>query len=346
MDNNFQLASREWINSICIPRNSEEKLGESIEIIEKLDIISLKKSTAKYVILGAAEDIGPRANLGRAGADSAFLPAMKKLLNMQSNEYLKGSELLLLGQFNFEDLMQESEGLDSKQPKDLKKLRQLTEIIDERIHPIVQMLVEAGKVPILIGGGHNNSYPLLKGLATAQKILNPEKPMGVNCINLDPHADFRELEGRHSGNGFSYAHEKEYLKKYSIIGMHESYNSQIMLDKLNKAGFYHASFEDIFIRKKWGFKQAIQTAIQKVKENAFGLELDLDSIENIASSAETPCGVNSRAARFYIGFAAQYKNCSYLHIAEGAPSLKPGSEDNVGKLIAYLICDFVKSNRE
>jgi formiminoglutamase len=39
----------------------------------------------------------------------------------------------------------------------------------------------------------------------------------VNAINFDAHSDFRILEGRHSGNGFSYAYEEGFLKKYFIL---------------------------------------------------------------------------------------------------------------------------------
>src|SRR5690606_4601893 len=183
--------SKQWVDELYTPRQGEEKIAQSIEICEELSIEKLKNIAAKYVILGAAEDIGPRANLGRAGADSAFLPAIQKLLNMQSNEYLRGNELLLLGQFDLEDLMLESKKLDSSKSQDLERLRELTQELDERIYPVVQLLIEAGKIPILIGGGHNNSFPLLKGLALAMKKLKPSDEMGVNCINLDPHADFR-----------------------------------------------------------------------------------------------------------------------------------------------------------
>jgi formiminoglutamase len=41
----------------------------------------------------------------------------------------------------------------------------------------------------------------------------------VNAINFDAHSDFRILEGRHSGNGFSYAYEEGFLKKYFIFYM-------------------------------------------------------------------------------------------------------------------------------
>jgi formiminoglutamase len=48
----------------------------------------------------------------------------------------------------------------------------------------------------------------------------------VNAINFDAHSD-RILEGRHSGNGFSYAYEEGFLKKYFIFGLHENYTSKV-----------------------------------------------------------------------------------------------------------------------
>jgi formiminoglutamase len=39
----------------------------------------------------------------------------------------------------------------------------------------------------------------------------------TGAINFDAHSDFRILEGRHSGNGFSYAYEEGFLKKYFIL---------------------------------------------------------------------------------------------------------------------------------
>jgi formiminoglutamase len=52
-------------------------------------------------------------------------------------------------------------------------------------------------------------------------------------------------------------------------------------------------------------------------------------------------------ARQYINLcAAQSKPC-YLHIAEGATRLADGrTDESTGKLISYLVSDFVKSNSE
>ena len=67
---------------------------------------------SRFAIVGVPEDIGVRANLGRAGARdgwAAFLPAFAA---MQSNATLRGEGVVLLGHVEVGDLMEraESEG--------------------------------------------------------------------------------------------------------------------------------------------------------------------------------------------------------------------------------------------
>ena len=88
---------------------------------------------------------------------------------------------------------------------------------------LIFKIVSAGKTPIVIGGGHNNAYGNIKGTSLA---LN--KP--INVINFDAHTDFRALEGRHSGNGFSYAFQEGFLNNYFIFGIHENYSSKAVLN--------------------------------------------------------------------------------------------------------------------
>ncbi|MFW1410820.1 hypothetical protein ACEWAY_23085, partial [Vibrio parahaemolyticus] len=52
------------------------------------------------------EDIGVKANGGIGGADSAWLPFLKAFLNIQSNDFLEGSDILLLGHFDFSAIEQ------------------------------------------------------------------------------------------------------------------------------------------------------------------------------------------------------------------------------------------------
>ena len=45
-------------------------------------------------------------------------------------------------------------------------------------------------IPMVIGGGHNNSFPLLK--AVSQTLGYPQ---GIACLNCDAHADFQAVGG-------------------------------------------------------------------------------------------------------------------------------------------------------
>ena len=210
-------------------RSGEIKFGEKMLTVPKqTDPISfLKKCDAKYVLFGIPEDIGVKANYGRTGAASAWDSAIKSIANIQHNRFCKGSQLLVLGQLNVSEEMAESQHLDFNSDDDRKRLNQLVNKIDKEVSHIVCKIVKAGKIPIIIGGGHNNAYGNIKGSALAYG-----KP--VNAINFDAHSDFRILEGRHSGNGFSYAYEEGFLNRYFIFGLHENYTSKSVLDSLKK----------------------------------------------------------------------------------------------------------------
>jgi formiminoglutamase len=89
----------------------------------------------------------------------------------------------------------------------------------------------------------------------------------------------------------------------------------------------------------------MNAALEFIKEDCFGIEIDLDAIPNIASSAMTLSGFSVERLRQFIYHFANNQNASYLHICEGAPDL--GDEKNthlVGKLIGYLVTDFIKAN--
>jgi formiminoglutamase len=169
----------------------------------------------------------------------------------------------------------------------------------------------------------------------------------VNCINLDAHSDYRMMEGRHSGNGFRYAKADGYLARYAIVGLHRNYNSNAVLSDLSEdADIHHAFYEDIFLWQEQSFKEAITAAIAHTKGLPTGIELDLDCIERVLSSAATPCGITTLEARQYLVQCAGTAKPAYLHLTEGAAELRDGRKDgSTAKLIAYLVSDFIKAFR-
>jgi len=325
-------------------RSGEVKFGEKMLTVPKGENCYdfLKVCEAKYVIIGIPEDVGVRANYGRPGADSAWESAIKSIANIQHNRFCKGSQIVILGKLDVTAEMDEAKDLDFNTTVDRKKLSSLVEKIDKEVVHIISSIIKCGKTPIIIGGGHNNAYGNIKGTA-----LGLGKP--INAINFDAHSDFRILEGRHSGNGFSYAFEDGFLKKYFIFGLHENYTSKNVLDILKKIEdrVTFNTYDEIKVRQQKNFQQELNTALDFIKNDAFGIEIDLDAIPNIASSAMTMSGFSVEELRQFVYFFGKHKNAAYLHICEGAPDL--GEEKNnhlIGKLIGYLVTDFIKSRKE
>lgn len=314
-------------------REGETRVGQRIQLPQSQDWRdSVRNSDASFVMLGIPEDIGVRANLGIGGTQTAWPAAVKALVNIQSTPGFTGDEMLLLGHFSF------SEWLDQSRSATITELRELTALIDEEVAPVIEQIVESGKVPIVVGGGHNNAFPIIKACAQALQ-------QAIHCINLDAHSDYRRQEGRHSGNGFRYAHEQGFLDRYAVVGLHESYNAADIVAEFAESDHLHASFfEEIFVRQNISFREALLQAVEHLEEGIAGIELDMDAIEGVLSSAQTPSGIGTRDARRYIHFCTQVLQPCYLHLPEAAVVLdgRDTPSPTVGKLIAYLIADFVR----
>ncbi|WBX75126.1 formimidoylglutamase [Tenacibaculum ovolyticum] len=327
----LQLFSQKNITDFVNPREGETKLGEHAQTI--LSIEKLTDSTAKFVIIGVPEDIGVKMNYGNGGAHTAFTPALKAFLNTQENQFISGKDILILG---YLDYLKEALNFDGS---DREKGDLLVKIIDKELSEIIKLIIKSNKTPIIIGGGHNNSYGNLKGLSEGKN--NP-----INVINLDAHTDLRRLEERHSGNGFSYAIEHNYLDKYFMFGLHENYTPQYVFDIIHSnTNIDYNTYEELEVYKSIPFENELLRAKNFIKDKSFGIEIDLDCIQNFPSSAMTPSGFTSQQTREFVYYFAKNINASYIHICEGAPSVvqEPTAINQVGKFISYLISDFIKA---
>ncbi|MBB6237663.1 formiminoglutamase [Pedobacter sp. AK013] len=327
---NLKIYSQGDIDHLIIARGGEIKLGEKVNLYghdegassshNGISVEALKASSSKFILLGIPEDIGVRANLGIAGAASMWRQSLFAFLNTQSNRFLNGAEVLVLGHFE----------IDEPEDSSLKGLRNKVAQIDDLVYPVIEKIVAAGKIPIVIGGGHNNAYPIIKGTSLVYK--SP-----ITVLNVDAHADLREPEGRHSGNGFSYALKENYLDNYFMYGLHQNYNNEAILNQIDtnpklKAVF----FDDILTGANF-------TNLMNEIGPVAGLEIDMDCIQNVLSSAETPSGFAVNDIRKLILTSA--KKFSYLHVSEGATRMLDGRVSKLtAKLVAYLVSDFVKAH--
>jgi len=325
----LKLFERSDLEARLSPREGERKLGERIKVGSELQHTALDEIDARFVIIGVPEDAGPRANLGKAGAESGWEYFLNSFLNTQENQFLSATSIMLLGEIDVRDH-------PNYQSKQTDKLRDLVAELDREVSELIETVVKANKIPILIGGGHNNAYGLLKGSALAIG-------KSINCINLDPHADYRMLEGRHSGNAFSYARKEGHLDQYHVCALHQNYNSKEVLDTFRKdKGLDYRSFDYGIIQGNLTFKNMVKQGLEFVYGKAFGVELDCDGIQHFPSSAMSSSGVSPNQARMYAYRSACCHNSIYFHLTEAAPILAAEDAPKWGKLMAYLVSDFIK----
>lgn len=343
----LKIYNKKDILSLVKIRRFETKLGECLQvIIDSSDVAkSLAESTAKYVLFGVPEDLGAKGNLGIGGTDTLWIPFLQSFLNIQSNDFFDGAEILLLGHFDFGDIQYLIDTTAKTNDEKTEAYRHAVNTVDNEVEQLAKIITEVKKIPIVIGGGHNNSYPLIKGTAKGWHKAGLIPLAQINCINLDAHADYRPMEGRHSGNAFRYADEDGYLQKYCIVGLHENYLPQnVWIDIVNNPFIDCITFEDIFVHEKRTFMQSVAHATGFTEDTLTGIDIDLDSIQNTLSSAMTPVGISPVHARQYISFTAADAKTAYLHICEGAIRLSDGRIDATsGKLASYLVSDFVKA---
>jgi formiminoglutamase len=320
-------------------REGELKIGQRIRTLEEgyglKNLSAYAEKGVQFVLVGIPESIGPQANFGRSGAEQAWDAFLGSFLNMQSNQFLTGNEILCLGHIDTGPLLLEASRLDPSRPETVQALRSLCARLDDTVAPVIEAIVQSGLKPVVIGGGHNNAYPILKGVSRGLKVTG-----GIQCVNCDPHADFRPLEGRHSGNGFSYAYSEGYLKRYFVFGLHENYNSEWVMRRIeDNSDNGYSSFDGLN-----DVSAHLETALRFLSQSVLpiGVEVDMDSISDMPSSAMTPSGFRVEETRQFVQTMASRLHTAYLHLSEGAPGADPSNSIRVGKTLAYLVLDYIK----
>ncbi len=293
-------------------RNGETRIGD----------FNLNKTNTRFVILGIQESVGPMANNGLPGAENAFESFLRVFLNSQVYEGFNIDEISILGSVKHVSSFVSVE----------KASEQVAEL-DEFIIELLGNYVSEFQIPIVIGGGHNNAFPLIKW-SSKEKV--------VNVLNLDPHADCRETDRRHSGNSFSYAIKQGLLNEYAVLGLHEAFNNSFIRNFLIERKIKHSYYEDYLI----GNRNLIEDASEIIEswnlnKQRIGFEIDMDCIANMPSSAYSPSGWSLDEVRAYLmRIIPKVKQLAYIHLPEAAPNNEL-EKKLVGKALSYLVRDIV-----
>jgi formiminoglutamase len=304
----FEKVDRSFLRNFYTPRVGETRIGDLIQTACTAD--------TKFCILGIEESIGPQKNGGLPGAENAFKSFLLRFLNMQANRHITADEVCLMGRISCHN------GVAMDLPS-------LVEELDSFVLETLKKAHHEQATLIVIGGGHNNAYPIVRYFE--------EQTKKISVLNVDPHADCRALEGRHSGNPFSYAISENRIHSYSVIGLHKAYNNESILNFLDQHKCYYSFFDDHLLDMCTEFDRVITNFDP---QGIAGIELDMDAIAFSPSSAFTPSGLRFEEARYFIAKCAKHLSPVYLHLPEAAPNNE--QEERIsGKMLAYLVHDFI-----
>jgi len=304
-------------------REGETKLGQILPTISEADYYGAEPLKYRFVIVGIEEDYGVRANFGRGGADKAFQAFLQHFCNLQDNRFFPSHSTAILGAVI---------PMQSIDDDNVEALREATRAADATVQAVVKRIRNGGAIPIIIGGGHNNSYGCLKGAAQVHG-------SNVNCLNIDAHSDLRALEGRHSGNGFSYAKEEGALGAYFMWGLQENYTPEYIWQYMeNHDEVEYLSYEDYLTGEET--MEAALIRVESLLGDRYAIELDVDVIAQFPSSARSSSGFTLEYVRSLL-----YRLDTeplYFHLCEGRIT-NPMDHAHAGRALALLTADFIKA---
>jgi formiminoglutamase len=263
-------------------RPDDPRLGE---ILESWRGDPTALTPGRAVLVGFPQDEGVRRNGGRVGAALAPAEIRRWLWRLTSWDASSGADLTQHPPLDLGDVGITG-GLEQSQAA---------------LAEVVAAALEAGAVPVVLGGGHETAYGHYRGYVQAKR------PVGI--INLDAHLDVRPLlDGRgHSGSPFRQALEDRDAplpgSRYACLGYQPFSTSRTHWEYAHERGCILHDAETCRAKLEELFRQTCERfATDKCQVY---VTLDADVVEMAAMpgvSAPNPLGLPAallaRVARF------------------------------------------------
>ncbi|RTR06338.1 formimidoylglutamase [Halomonas nitroreducens] len=245
------------------PEPDSERWHQCIRPLEAGD-------TPGAVLVGFASDAGVARNQGRPGAAAGPSAIRRALAPLAWHR--EGPA------FDAGDVTCEGDALETAQ-----------DALATRLAP----LLDAGHLPIVLGGGHEVAYASWSGLA--RHLETREDAPRIGIINFDAHFDLRDpTQVRSSGTPFAQIAEqcraRSWPFRYACLGVSRAANTRAL--------FRRAEALDVLVREDREFDARRLDALQRDLERFIArcdhlyLTIDLD----VLPAAEAP-GVSAPAAR-------------------------------------------------
>ena len=199
----------------------------------------------------------------------------------------------------------------------------------EQLRPVVQ----AGVLPVVLGGDHSSSLPVLRALAA--------KHGTMSLVHFDAHPDFwRGPEGRpyHHGTPFRIATDEGLIDPAASVqvGIRGSLSAAIV-EEARAAGF-HLITADEFARQ--GVRATVDT-INRIASLPVYVSLDVDCVDPAFAPGTGTPEVAGLTSREIVGLVRGLRGLPFagFDVVEVAPAYDPG--EITALLAANLVYEFL-----
>ncbi len=260
-------------------------------------------------LLGFACDEGVRRNHGRVGAAEGPVALRRMLSNLP---VLDDAPLYDAGTVACVD-----GDLEAAQ---LQYARRLAALLD------------AGHLPVGLGGGHEIAFATYRGLALHLRANRPR----VAIVNIDAHFDLRRQERGSSGTPFLQAIEHAAALglplDYLVYGVSASANTRVLFDTADALGVHYVRDDELGVldlpERLAGLKEKL------ARVDAIYLTIDIDGLPHAVApgvSAPAARGVPMEVVEPLLDAVAATGKLKAMDVAELSPPL---DRDNVTARVA------------
>jgi formiminoglutamase len=279
----------------------------------------LAKNQKGFVLLGFCSDEGVRRNKGRTGAREGPA-AIRKACASLAWHYAPEKVRLFDG-------------------GDIICLDQNLEQAQDELQTCISKAIEAGYMPLVLGGGHEVAFGSFKGIHECY----PAKTIGI--INVDAHFDLRTyVQGGHSGSSFLqiayFCAEKNQPFSYLVLGIQKKSNTRTLYQKARELSVTAFEMEELFTMSTAAIEKRIKAFIDQHDFIYLTLCMDVfDQAYAPAVSAPSACGLTPQIILPIIRTAASSGKLVLFDIAELNPRFDRDGQS--ARLAAHLIFSIV-----
>lgn len=290
----------------CRGDSNDKRLGERVFT----GAAGYKK--ADVVLLGVPQDLGVKRNKGREGAAKAPDEIRRAFYRLACPRELERITVADLGNLDHSGSLED---------------------IHRRQENVVSQMLSDGKVPVVLGGGHDIAYP--DGLAFTRS------PGNRAVINIDAHLDLRNDSTPNSGTPFRQLIEEGALAPSALyeFGIQPQSNSSAYMDYAIKKGISVITLDNA--RRKQT-SRSFAKILRRIKAEALFVSFDMDAVRASDSpgvSAVTPTGLSAEEITEIAMIAGRDARARIIDIAEVNPNYD--LDGRTARLAALVIWYFV-----